>query len=182
MVDAVNPAPVIAAGGIADGRGMAAALCLGAAGVCVGTRLVATVESNAHDEYKRRITEATEEDIARTCIFGPEWPDAPMRVIRNRVVREWAGNDAKTPPQPDPPQTIGKTLLGGREYLMPKFAAILPTPETTGDFEEMCLAAGESAALVTTIGSAQAVVQTIAKEAEQILEQQWTAVGSIHPK
>jgi enoyl-[acyl-carrier protein] reductase II len=68
----VNPAPVIAAGGIADGRGMATALGLGAAGVCVGTRLVATVESNAHDEYKRRITEATEEDIARTCIFGPE--------------------------------------------------------------------------------------------------------------
>src|SRR5262249_32644656 len=68
MVDAVSPAPVIAAGGIADGRGMAAALCLGAAGVCVGTRLVATLESNAHDEYKRRITEASEEDIARTCI------------------------------------------------------------------------------------------------------------------
>jgi enoyl-[acyl-carrier protein] reductase II len=105
-----------------------------------------------------------------------------MRVIRNRVVREWAGNDAQTPPQPDPPQTIGKTMLGGREYLMPKFAAILPTPETTGDFEEMCLAAGESAALVTTIGSAQAIVQTIAQEAEQILEQQRTAVGPIHPK
>ncbi len=176
MVDAVTPAPVIAAGGIADGRGMAAALCLGAAGVCVGTRLVATVESNAHDEYKHRITEATEEDIARTCIFGPEWPDAPMRVIRNRVVREWEGNDAKTPPQPDPPQTIGRTMLGGREYLMPKFAAILPTPETTGDFEEMCLAAGESAALVTTIGPAQAIVQMIAQEAEQILERQHTAV------
>ena len=178
MVDAVSPAPVIAAGGIADGRGMAAALCLGADGVCVGTRLVATVESNAHDEYKRRITQATEEDIARTCIFGPEWPDAPMRVLRNRVVREWEGNDAKTPPQPDPPQMIGKTMLGGREYPMPKFAAILPTPETTGDFEEMCLAAGESAALVTTIGPAQAVVQMIAKEAEQILERQHTAVTS----
>ena len=66
--------------------------------------------------------------------------------------------------------------------LMPKFAAILPTPETTGDFEEMCLAAGECAALVTTIGSAQAIVQTIAQEAEQILEQQRTAVGSIHRK
>jgi enoyl-[acyl-carrier protein] reductase II len=60
---------------------------------------------------------------------------------------------------------------------MPKFAAILPTPETTGDFEEMCLAAGESAALVNTIDSAQAIVQTIAKEAEQILEQQWTAIA-----
>jgi enoyl-[acyl-carrier protein] reductase II len=181
MIDAV-PVPVIAAGGIADGRGMAAALCLGAAGVCVGTRLVATVESNAHDEYKRRIMEATEEDIARTCIFGPEWPDAPMRVIRNRVVREWAGNDAQTPPPPDPPQIIGKTILGGREYLMPKFAAVLPTPETTGDFEEMCLAAGESAALVTTIGSALAIVQTIAKEAEQILEQQSIAVPAMHSK
>ena len=59
---------------------------------------------------------------------------------------------------------------------MPKFAAILPTPETTGDFEEMCLAAGESTALVTTIGPAQAIVQMIAQEAEQILEQQRTAV------
>src|SRR5262249_50781527 len=135
-----------------------------------------------HDEYKRRITEATEEDIARTCIFGPEWPDAPMRVIRNRVVREWEGNDTKTPPPHNPPQTIGKTMLGGREYVMAKFAAVLPTPETTGDFEEMCLAAGESAALVTTIGSALAIVQTIAKEAEQILEQQRTAVAAMHSK
>jgi NAD(P)-dependent dehydrogenase (short-subunit alcohol dehydrogenase family) len=135
----------------------------------------------AHD-FLRRLTEATEEDIARTCIFGPEWPNVPMRVIRNRVVREWEGNDAKTPPQPDPPQTIGKTMLGGREYSMPKFAAILPTPETTGDFEEMCLAAGESAALVTTIGTARAVVQMIAKEAEQILERERIAVTSLSAK
>ena len=179
MVDAVSPAPVIAAGGIADGRGMAAALCLGAAGVCVGTRLIATVEAHAHDEYKRRVVQATEEDLARTCIFGPEWPDAPMRVIRNRVVREWAGNDTKTPRQPDPPQIIGKTKLGGQEYAMPKFAAILPTPETTGDFEEMCLAAGESAALTTAITSAKEVVQTIGKEAERILAQQRTSATSL---
>src|SRR5262252_8378955 len=101
--------------------------------------------------YKRRITEATEEDIARTCIFGPEWPNAPKRDIRNRVVSEWEGKEAQTTPQKDTTQIIGKSILGGREYLMPKFAAILPTPETTCDFEERCLAAGESAALVTTI-------------------------------
>lgn len=177
MVDAVNPAPVLAAGGVADGRGMAAALCLGAAGVCVGTRLLATVEANAHEEYKRRIVKATEEDIARTCIFGPEWPDAPMRVIRNRVVREWAGKDTKTPPQPDPPQTIGKTVIGGREYAMPKFSAILPTPETTGDLEEMCLAAGESAALTTAITTAQEAVQAIGREAERILERLRVSAG-----
>jgi enoyl-[acyl-carrier protein] reductase II len=182
MTDAVNPAPVLAAGGIADGRGMSAALCLGAAGVCVGTRLVATIESNAHEEYKRRIVEATEEDLARTCIFGPEWPDAPMRVIRNRVVREWAGNDTKTPPQPDPPVFIGETVLGNQHYAMPKFSAILPTPETTGDFEEMCLAAGESAALTTAISSVQEVVQTMTSEAEQILERQRPSTASMSAK
>jgi len=128
MVAAVDPALVVAAGGIADGRGMAAALCRGADGVCVGTRLVATVEANAHAEYKRRIVEAGEMDLVTTCIFGPEWPDAPMRVIRNRVVREWAGNDSKTPPQPQPPQTIGKTNLGGQEYTMPKFSGIVALP------------------------------------------------------
>lgn len=178
MVDALNPTPVVAAGGIADGRGMAAALCLGAAAVCVGTRLIATVEANAHDEYKRRIVRATEEDIARTCIFGPEWPDAPMRVLRNRVVREWAGNDVKTPSQPDPPQTIGKTMLGGSAYAMPKFSAILPTPETTGDFEEMCLAAGESAALTAAITTAQEVVRTMGREAERALERQRPSAAS----
>ena len=76
----------------------------------------------------------------------------------------------------------GKTMLGGREYLMPKFAAILPTPETTGDFEEMCLAAGESAALVNTIAPAQVIVQMIVKEAEEILEQHSAAMASIHQK
>jgi enoyl-[acyl-carrier protein] reductase II len=169
MVDVVSPVPVLAAGGIADGRGMAAALCLGAAGVCVGTRLVATTEANAHQDYKRRIVQATEQDIELTYIFGPEWPDAPMRVIRNRVVREWSGTSTKTPPQPDPPQTIGRTVLGGQEYAMPKFSATLPTPETAGDLEEMCLAAGESAAFVTEIMTAHEVVRTIAKDAERIL-------------
>jgi len=170
MVDAVSPVPVVGAGGITDGRGMAAALCLGAAGVCVGSRLVATIEANSHQECERRIVEATERDLATTCIFGPEWPDAPMRVIRNRVVSEWQGRDKKTPPQPDPPTTIGRTLLGGQEYSMPKFSTILPTPETSGDFEEMCLAAGDSAALVSTITTAREVVRTMGMEAERILE------------
>ena len=70
MVDALGHVPVLAAGGVADGRGMAAALCLGAAGVCVGTRMIATLEANAHAEYRRRVVEATENDISRTCIFG----------------------------------------------------------------------------------------------------------------
>src|SRR5262249_15824097 len=82
------------------GRGIAAALALGADGVCVGTRLIASHEAHAHDEYKRRVVAAGVADIARTCIFGPEWPDQPMRVIRNRVVCEWLAKDDKPPPPP----------------------------------------------------------------------------------
>ena len=98
VVDAVARVPVVAAGGIADGRGVAAALALGAEAVCMGTRLVASQEAFAHDEYKRRVDAAPVDDIARTSIFGPEWPDQPMKVIRNRVVREWAGRNDRTPP------------------------------------------------------------------------------------
>ena len=136
VVDAVAPLPVIAAGGIADGRGVAAALALGAVAVCVGTRLIASREAYAHDEYKRRVVSAVTGDVGQTSIFGPEWPDQPMRVLRNRVVRAWEGKDARTPPVLG--EIIGHTTILGRDYDMPKFSAVLPTPDTNGDFEEMC--------------------------------------------
>lgn len=170
VVDAVAPLPVVAAGGIADGRGVAAALALGAEAVCVGTRLVASREAFAHDEDKRRVVAATVDDIARTSIFGPEWPDQPMKVIRNRVVREWAGRDDKTPPAPEPQARIGRTVLFTQEYPMPKFSAVLPTPHTTGDFEEMCLAAGESAGLAKDIKPAGDMVREMMDEAKRIVE------------
>lgn len=170
IVDAVAPVPVIAAGGIADGRGVAAALALGADGVCVGTRLVASLEAYAHDEYKRRIVEAKLADVTRTQIFGREWPDQPMKVIRNRVVSEWAGRDTRTPPPSDPPQSIGQTSLGGQEYPLPKFSAFLPTPDTSGDFEEMCLAAGESAGLVKKIQPAATIIKEMMYEAADIID------------
>jgi NAD(P)H-dependent flavin oxidoreductase YrpB (nitropropane dioxygenase family) len=177
IVDAVAPVPVIAAGGIADGRTAAAALALGAEGVCVGTRLVASREGYAHEEYKRRIVVATAADSVRTSIFGPEWPDQPMRVIRNRVVSEWTGRDERTLPPPDSPQFIGHTLVGGQEYPMPKFAAILPTPETSGDFDEMCLAAGESAGLVKEVKPAAEIVHEIMNGAERVILERLTSMA-----
>ena len=170
VVDAVAPLPVVAAGGIADRRDVAAALALGAEAVCVGTRLVASREAFAHDEYKRRVVAATVDDIARTSIFGPEWPDQPMKVIRNRVVGEWVGRDDKTPPPPEPQTRIGQTVLFGQEYSMSKFSAVLPTPHTTGDFEEMCLAAGESAGLIKDIKPAGDIVREMMDEAKRIVE------------
>jgi NAD(P)H-dependent flavin oxidoreductase YrpB (nitropropane dioxygenase family) len=89
VLDAVSPALVLAAGGIADGRGVAGALALGADGVWVGTRLVATTEAAVHPEHKRRIVEGSGEQTVLSSIFGPEWPHFNlMRVLRNRVVDE----------------------------------------------------------------------------------------------
>jgi hypothetical protein len=85
-------------------------------------------------------------------------------------VREWAGRDDKTPPPPEPQTHIGRTVLFGQEYPLPKFSAILPTPPTTGDFEEMCLAAGEGVGLVKDIKPAADIVREMMDEAKRIIE------------
>ena len=171
MRDALPDVPVIAAGGIADGRSAAAALALGADGICVGTRLLAAKEANIHHDYQARVLKAESDDVVRTCIFGPEWPDQPMLVLRNRVVSECAGRDDKTPAQPDPPAMIGQTDLFGHPYPMPKYSAALPTPETTGDFEEMCLAAGRGVGLVREVKPAAEIVREMMAGAAAILRE-----------
>src|ERR1700743_1544671 len=80
IVDAVGDTPVIAAGGIADGRGMAAALSLGGAGGWVGTRFLASEEISIHPEYQRRILAASENDTAYCeSLFDGGWANAPHR-------------------------------------------------------------------------------------------------------
>jgi NAD(P)H-dependent flavin oxidoreductase YrpB (nitropropane dioxygenase family) len=104
VVDSVAPALVLAAGGIADARGLAAALCLGAHGVAMGTRFLATPEANAHPIYKAGLVAASEEDTVRTILFGNGWPDAPHRTLRTPFVREWVARESKTQdPRSDEP-------------------------------------------------------------------------------
>ena len=77
VVDAVD-IPVVAAGGIADGRGMAAAIMLGASGVWIGTRLLASSEATIHDVYRSRILQASEADTQWAHdLYDVDWPDAP---------------------------------------------------------------------------------------------------------
>ena len=83
VVDAAGETPVLAAGGIADGRGIVAALALGAEGALLGTRFVASVESGAHDHYKESIVAAAPTDSLLTDIFEIGWPGLPERVLRN---------------------------------------------------------------------------------------------------
>ena len=168
----------LAAGGIADGRAVAEALAHGADGVWVGTRLVASVEANAHDEYKRRIVEAAGRATAHTTLFGPEWPGQRIHVLRNRVVEKWAGREDQIPNPPPPPAVIGHTTLtpssvpGGIPYDMPKFSAMLPTPDTNGDFEEMCMPAGEGVRVIKRLQPAAHIVAEMMEDARRALEEQ----------
>ena len=176
IVDAVHPLMVLASGGIADGASVVRALAHGAEGVWVGTRLVASTEAYAHQEYKQRIISATGAATVITTMFGPEYPDRPYRVLRNRVVNEWAGRESQIPNPPPPPATIGSTVLFPftlpQPYTMPKFSAIVPTPDTTGDFEEMGLpAGGESVKFIKRVQPAGEIVREMMAEAELLIRE-----------
>ncbi len=96
-VQAVSPLPVLASGGIGDGDGLARAFRLGAQGVSLGTRFVASDEAYVHPEYKRRIVASTAEDTVYTAeLYDVWWPDAPHRTLRNKTFDEWkaAGSPA----------------------------------------------------------------------------------------
>src|SRR5690606_7771661 len=166
---AVAPVPVIAAGGIADGRGLVAALALGAEAVWCGTRFLASTEAHAHDAYKARVLGAGVGDTVRTTLFGPEWPDQSARVIRNRVVDEWLGRKSHSE-EAAAAAPIGRTRIGNEQVDMLKFSALPPTPETVGDFEEMCLTAGESSGNIADIRPAAAIIASMMSEARSALD------------
>jgi NAD(P)H-dependent flavin oxidoreductase YrpB (nitropropane dioxygenase family) len=167
VVDAVAPALVLAAGGIADGRGLAAALMLGADGAWIGTRLVATEESGAHDAYKSRLVVADATETVRTALFGPETPQFnPMRVLRNRVVEQWQDRAVDTAERP----VIGHTNLGGQDVEMRRFSNLVPMRGlTTGDLEEMALLSGQGVGLVDSVKDAASVIADITARASAML-------------
>lgn len=161
---------VLAAGGIADGRGVAAALALGADAVWVGTRMVATEEAHVHDEHKRRLVAGAGDQTVRSGVFGPEMPDFnPMRLLRNRVVDAFTDRLDDVPMDRTDQPVIGETVFLGEKHVKRKFDVLLPTPDTTGDWEEMAWLAGQGVGLVTDIRPAAEIVEEMMTEASAIL-------------
>jgi NAD(P)H-dependent flavin oxidoreductase YrpB (nitropropane dioxygenase family) len=171
VVDAVSPVPVAAAGGIADARGLVAALALGAEGVVLGTRFLATPEAAAHPIYKQKVLEATEEDTVRTTLFGRDWPNAPHRALRTAFVDEWLKDEARGSEQRVDEPVIGESIFGGERVPLQRFAGFPPTAEATGDIESMGLLAGQSVGLVTDIKPAAVIVRELVAGARAIIEQ-----------
>ena len=161
VVEAVTPVPVIAAGGIVDGRGLAAALALGADGVWVGTRFVASEESEAHADYKKRLLAASQADAIYTEIFHVGWPpNSPHRVLRNPLT------EGGSPP----PGPVGQVrYFGDRTVEVPLFGSATPTIHTEGRIELMANYAGQGVGLVRNVLPAAEIVQQMVSEAETII-------------
>jgi nitronate monooxygenase len=168
VVDAVGPVPVIAAGGIADGRGLAAALALGASGAWIGTRFLASNEAAIHPRYRERILQATEDDtVYLEELFDIDWPKAPHRVLRNSTVAAWeaAGRPA-TGQRPGEGEVVATSKSAGP---IVRYRSYTPAPDAEGDIDALSLWAGQSAALVRKIQPAAEIVREIASEAQDIL-------------
>ena len=171
VVDAVAPLPVVAAGGIADARGLVAALALGAQAVMIGTRLIATPEAYAHPVYKQKVLAATEDQTVRTTLFGYAWPNAPHRTLRTPFVERWLPEEARGSEQrPDEPR-IGETKIGGQPVSLLRFMGFPPTPDASGDLEVMDFLAGQGVGLVKEIKSTAEVVREFVEGARRILSQ-----------
>jgi NAD(P)H-dependent flavin oxidoreductase YrpB (nitropropane dioxygenase family) len=180
MVDAIaDRALVLAAGGIVDGRGLAAALSLGADGVWVGTRFVASTEAHVHPFHHDALVKACGGDTVRSSIFGPEMPDFnPMRLLRNRVVAEWTERPQEVPTQRDDLPVVGESVFHGQPYTKRKFDVMLPVPETTGDYEEMPWLMGQGVGLVKDIRPAALLVEEMVGDAAAIVRRQAAGLTS----
>src|SRR5215471_11712898 len=171
VVDAVAPRPVVAAGGIADGRGVVAVLALGAQAAVLGTRFLASSEARAHPHYKHMVLEASEGDTVRTVLFGYGWPNAPHRTLRTAFVRQWLGQEGRgQESRPDEP-VIGRTVIGGQPMPVLRFMGFPPNSEATGDIDSMDLLAGQSVGLIHEVKPAGRIVAELVAEACQIISQ-----------
>lgn len=170
VVEAVKPLPVIAAGGIANGRGVVAALSLGAQAVSMGTRFLCSEETLVSRAYKERVTRAQAEDTVYTLLFDIGWPNAAHRVLRNTAMNEWeAAGSPPTGKRPGEGKTIGTMSVAETRVEVPSYAVFPPMTDFSGDIERTALYAGESCSLINDIKPAAEIVRDVVKEAEEVL-------------
>ncbi len=164
VVDAVGPSiPVVAAGGIADGRGLAAALALGASGVSMGTRFTATRESLWDQAMKEKAVASGGDDTAQTRVFdivrGAAWPAIyPGRALRNQFFAEWHGKE--------------EALAGQQKQVETGYLA-----SAADDFSQRVVWTGEGVDLVRDIPSARDVIERTVDQAAAVLKAGAALIG-----
>jgi nitronate monooxygenase len=158
VVDAVAPIPVVAAGGIADGRGLAASLLLGAQGAWMGTRFVTSHEWGGASWEQEAVLAATSDDTVQTRLYDligerPFPAENPDRVLRNAFIDRWTGRESEIPAH--------------REALQAEVSA----GNERADLAVAGVSAGVAAGLITTARPAGEIVRDIVQEAEDLLRE-----------
>ncbi|MFE9959281.1 NAD(P)H-dependent flavin oxidoreductase [Micromonospora sp. NPDC005299] len=149
LVDALR-IPVLAAGGISDGRQLAAALMLGASGVLLGTRLLATPEARTADSHKARVVEMREDDtVVSRCYTGK-----PSRVLRNAFTDAWKGHENEILPMPEQWEMV---------------EPVVAPAKAAGSLTLANWPTGQGAVLVRSIAPAAEVVRQLAAEAAALI-------------
>ena len=155
IVDAVSPIPVLAAGGFADGRGLVAAMALGADGILLGTRFLASTESKMHPNFKRAIIDSDGHDTVLTEIpdlaAGTVWPGAMSRTQRNTFIEKWTGREWQV-----------------RQY-QKEIGSGVERARKEGDTDNAPLSFGQDAGLINNIIPVKEIVLQIVSEAEDII-------------
>ena len=153
IVDAVD-IPVLAAGSIIDGRGLAAALAFGAQGVWMGTRFIASTEANAHELYKKRISEMGSDDT----LVSRGYSGKPMRVIRNEYIEDLERHPERILPFPEHMDQSGREGLIGL------------VPDSQVDLSRSCLPAGQGAGGISDILPCADIIASVMREAGETID------------
>lgn len=158
VLEAVD-VPVVAAGGIATGRSMAAALAAGASAVRVGTRFLATPESGAHPDYVAALLAAAADETVLTTAFSVGWPDAPHRVLASAAAAGEAFDG----------EVVATLATPGGPQPLLRLSARTPSRDVTGTVAAMALYAGDGVGEIREVVPAADVVVELASCAESLL-------------
>ena len=170
ILEAVAPTPVLAAGGIATGRQLAAALVLGADAVSIGTRFVASKEAFAHAEYIRRLVEAAGTETRLSSVYGPNLPHVnPMRVLDAGLAHDFAGREESVPKDLESQPIIGTMKLAGETIPLHRFTSFVPPPDTEGRIEELPFLAGQGVGLIHNVMPVLQIIDSMVAEAASAL-------------
>jgi NAD(P)H-dependent flavin oxidoreductase YrpB (nitropropane dioxygenase family) len=167
VVDAVEAVPVLAGGGIADGRGVAAALALGAQGAWIGTRFLLADEAAINDGYRELLLAAGTADTVHSSVFDVGWPDAPHRTLRNSTYETWLqAGSPETGTRPGEGEAVARKPDGAPVV---RYASQTPSKGIEGDIEAMSTWAGQGVGLAGSVQPAAEIVRELVEEADAVL-------------
>lgn len=167
VVKEVAPIPVLAAGGISDGRALAAVLALGAAGAWIGTRFLASEEASVARQYRQQILQAGAADTVYSTLFDGGWPGAPHRTLRNSTYQAWV--DAGRPAHGHRPGEDDILAIHTSGYQVRRYESYTASAELDGDIEALALFAGQGVGLVDHVQPAADIVREIANETRETI-------------